>query len=137
MKFDPVRSDSALSVSRLALDGMALRQDINSDNIANIDTPGYTAKEVNFEQTLKNVMSEKSTSDLKLLRTNPRHLDIPGSSVLFKVADNKTGSSRADGNNVDIDKELVQMNETSVRQQAITQVVARKLRLLKDVTRIR
>jgi len=137
MKFDPIRSDSALSASKLALDGMALRQDINSDNIANIDTPGYTAKEVNFEQTLKKAMSGQSTSDLKLLLTNPRHLDIPGSSVLFKVTDNKTGSTRADGNNVDIDKELVQMNETSIRQQAITQVVARKLRLLKDVTRIR
>ncbi len=137
MGFDPVRSDAALTVSKLALDGMALRQDINSDNIANIDTPGYTAKQVNFEQTLKNVMAGETKNDLKLLRTNPRHIDIPGSSVLFSVADNKTGSARADGNNVDMDKELVQMNETSVRQQAVTQAVARKLRLIKDITRIR
>lgn len=137
MRFDPVRSDAALTVSKLALDGMALRQDVNSDNIANIDTPGYTAKEVNFEQTLKNAMSGDSSKDLKLVRTNTRHLDIPGSSVLFKVTDNKTGSARADGNNVDMDKELVQMNETGIRQQAITQAVARKLRLIKDITRIR
>jgi flagellar basal-body rod protein FlgB len=137
MAFDPIRSDSALSVSRLALDGMALRQDINSSNIANIDTPGYTAKEVNFEQTLKNVMSGETKENLSLTLTNPRHIDIPGSSVLFRVTDNKTGTARADGNNVDIDKELVQMNETGIRQQAITQVMARKLRLIKDITKIR
>lgn len=137
MTFDPIRSDSALSVSRLALDGMALRQDINSSNIANIDTPGYTAKEVNFEQTLKNVMSGENKENLALTLTHPRHLDIPGSSVLFSVTDNKTGTARADGNNVDIDKELVQMNETGIRQQAITQVMARKLRLIKDISRIR
>jgi len=134
---DPVRSDSAIKISRLALDGMALRQDVNSDNVANVDTPAYKAKEVNFEQTLKNVMSGTPSHDLTLLRTHPEHIDIPGSNILFHVTDNRAGTPRADGNNVDIDNELVQMNETSIRQQAVTQSVARKLRLIKDITRIR
>lgn len=135
--FDVVRSDQALNVSRLALDGMALRQDINSDNIANIDTPGYKAKEVNFEQTLQNVIKGEPSKDLRLLRTNPAHLDINGSQVLFHVTDNKSGNPRADGNNVDIDNELLQMNETGVRQSSVTQLISRKLRLIKDITRIR
>lgn len=134
--FDIIRSDSALQLSRLALDGLSLRQDVTSENIANIDTPGYKAKEVNFEQTLKKIMSGKS-EEINLTRTHPKHLDIPGSQILFKTNEARFGTPRADGNNVDIDREMVQMNETAVRQSAVTQLLARKLRLLKDVTRVR
>lgn len=135
--FDVVRSDSALQISRLALDGMALRQDLTSGNVANVDTPTYKAKEVNFETTLKQVMSGKPSPNLQLLRTNERHMDIPGSNILFKTSEDRLSTPRADGNNVDIDKEMLQMNETGVRQSAVTQLVARKLRLLKDISRVR
>lgn len=135
--FDVVRSDSALQLSRLALDGMALRQDLTSENVANVDTPSYKAKEVNFETTLKRIMSGKPSPDLQLLRTNERHLDIPGSNILFKTNEDTLSTPRADGNNVDIDKEMLQMNENGVRQAAVTQLVARKLRILKDISRVR
>jgi flagellar basal-body rod protein FlgB len=134
--FDVIRSDSALQLSRLALDGLALRQDVTSENIANVDTPGYKAKEVSFEQTLKEVMNGKP-KNLNLVRTDPKHLDIPGSQILFKQTESRFGTPRADGNNVDIDREMVQMNETAIRQSAVTQWVARKLRLMKDITRVR
>ncbi len=135
--FDAVRSDSSISLSRLALDGLARRQDVNSENIANVDTPGYKAKEVNFEQTLQQMMSGTQASDLHLTRTNEAHFDISASGILFQTTEKQSGTPRADGNNVDIDNEFVQMNETGVRQQAITQLLARKLRLIKDVTKIR
>lgn len=135
--FDPVRSDTAINVSRLALDGLALRQDVVSDNIANVDTPGYKAKEVNFEATLKRAMQGASSPELPLSLTHPRHIDVEGSGVLYHVTQNTSGTPRADGNNVNIDNEFVQMNENGVRQTAITQLVARKLRIIKDITRIR
>jgi len=134
--FDILSSNSTVQLSRLALDGLSLRQDITSDNIANVDTPGYHAKEVNFEQTLKQVMNGKS-DEVNLLRTHVNHLDIPGQQVLFKTAESRFGTPRADGNNVDIDREMVQMNETGMRQSAITQLMARELRLVKDISRIR
>ena len=45
--------DDVSSVTlRTALDGLALRQRVIADNISNIETPGYLAKKVKFEEAL-------------------------------------------------------------------------------------
>ena len=40
---------------------------------------------------------------------------------------------RLDGNNVDIDLEMSQMAETSIQYQSLTQLVSKKLALLKSI----
>lgn len=131
--FDPISSDKALQATRIALEGLAKRQDVVSDNVVNADTPGYHAQEVRFEDALKSYMEGDTSTDAHLFRTNERHLDINGQSVLFDVQERKDGTPRADGNNVDIDTELLQMNEIGVRHAALTQAVSRKLKLLKAI----
>lgn len=131
--FDPIRSDKALQTSRIALEGLALRQDVASDNVVNVDTPGYHAQEVRFEDALKRYMEGDTSTEAHLFRTNERHLDINGQSVLVNAQERKDGTPRADGNNVDIDTELLQMTEVGVRHAALTQAVSRKLRLLKAI----
>lgn len=128
---DPIQSDDAIRDAKVALDGLAFRQSLIGRNIANIDTPGYRASDVNFETQLKRARRE--LDDVHMWKTHGGHLASPSQLPGMQVKLRRGGSLRADGNNVDIDVELTQMAESGVRYQALTQLVSKKLLLLKSI----
>jgi flagellar basal-body rod protein FlgB len=121
-----------MQAARLALNGLGLRQQVISRNIANVDTPGYQAQDVNFEQAVQQALKKVEQPSLSV--TNVAHIQPGQSTTSFIKADRPGGSERADGNDVDIDNELMQMNETGVRYQALTQLVNLKFQLIKNLT---
>jgi flagellar basal-body rod protein FlgB len=126
-------SDDALQAATLALKGLTARQQVISTNIANVDTPGYSAKQINFETTLKNSL-DKGTAKVAMLKTNPAHLDSSSPlSDILSTTNRAGGTYREDGNDVDIDTELIDMSETNIKYQAISQGVSTKLLLLKSI----
>ncbi|GAP07867.1 flagellar basal-body rod protein FlgB [Anaerolinea thermolimosa] len=127
--------DQALDVARRALDGLSLRQQVISRNLANVDTPGYQAQQVDFESALKRALNK--TKSLPLTTTSHTHLASPTSSIGYQVSARPGGSFRADQNNVDIDVELTEMSEAGIAYQAITQSVSKKLQLLKTIANSR
>src|SRR3954466_15628991 len=46
-----------------ALDGLAYRQRVTADNIANVDTPGFTATKVDFEDSLRGALEDGTYSE--------------------------------------------------------------------------
>jgi flagellar basal-body rod protein FlgB len=131
---DPIFGDSSLNLAGKAMDGLSKRRDVLSQNVANVDTPGYHALELNFESALKNSMS--SSPKLNMTLTNPSHqLSVNDASGPFQARLRSGGSERADGNNVDIDQELMQMTETGIRYNALSTAVSKKLSLLKEIAR--
>jgi flagellar basal-body rod protein FlgB len=131
---DPVFGDSSLNLASKALDGLSSRRNVISQNVANVDTPGYHALELNFESELSKSMS--SSPKLSMTRTNEGHqLSINDASGPYQARLRSGGSERADGNNVDIDQELMQMTETGIRYNALTTAVSKKLSLLKNIAR--
>jgi flagellar basal-body rod protein FlgB len=132
---DSIFNDPSYSIAKLALDGLSQRQNIISNNIANVDTPGYSAKTVDFASTLQKAVNEQD--QLAMNKTDSRHLASPTDSVNFAVTDRPGGTERADGNNVDINVELTDMSETGVKYQALTASVSLKLQLLKDIAQSR
>ncbi len=130
---DSLFSDISTLVTKKALDGLSLRQQAISRNLSNVDTPGYTAQTINFADTLKHI-TEKS-GDLPLTLTDEQHLDTAPHNVGFQLTQRAGGSFRADGNNVDVDVEMLDMSETGIEYQAITQAVSKKLLLLKTLAK--
>ena len=122
-------TDESLRASKLALDGLSLRQQAIGRNIANIDTPGFKAQGVNFESTLKRVFS--NTKTFQLTTTSAGHLAAPTEQVGFQVSTRPGGGLRADGNNVDIDAELTDMSEAGIQYQALLESVNKKFQLMK------
>jgi len=102
-----------------AMDVSLLRQNVHSLNIANVSTPGYKRKYVAFEEFLK-----ESEMKLKLSKTNEKHL-IGSESVAepLVLVDNTT-TMRNDGNNVDIDYEMVQLVKNGLRYQVLTRLMS-------------
>jgi flagellar basal-body rod protein FlgB len=131
---DSITSGDAYDIAKRALDGLSARRDMIGQNISNVDTPGYKAQEVSFEGVLKQTINK--TSSVALKTTKARHLQgATGGTNMLQVGNRQGGSSRADGNNVDIDQELIQMTETGIRYQAISQAVSKKLSLIKNLVR--
>lgn len=131
---DSFFSDSAMRTARSALDGLSLRQQAISQNLANVDTPGYQAETINFEDTLKHLVSQDGT--LALETTNSSHMRPTSEETTgFSIAHRQGGSFRADQNNVDVDVEMTDMSETGIQYQAVSQTVSQKLLLLKALAK--
>ena len=126
-------SDISTRVSKAALDGLSLRQQAVSRNLANIDTPGYKAETVNFQDTLSR-MVDKGTL-IPLTTTDASHLDTAESTTGFSLSLRSGGTERADQNNVDVDVEMTDMSEAGIQYQAISQAVSKKLLLLKTLAK--
>lgn len=126
-------NDDAIRAARYALDGLTARQEVISNNVANIDTPGYNAQQVDFESTMK-IALDNQTRNVTLSKTNSGHLGQESKTSDFMSVTNRLGGAyREDGNNVDIDTELMEMSATGIQYQAISQVLSKKLILLKTI----
>ncbi len=133
---DSLFSDYSYSIAKLALDGLSQRQMAISNNIANVDTPGYHAQTVDFKSVLKRMTNKNELIGMKT--TNPLHLtSTTNNFVRFFETKRPGGTERADGNDVDIDVELTDMSETGIEYQAVSQAVSLKLQLLKAIAQSR
>jgi flagellar basal-body rod protein FlgB len=131
--FNSINSDPTIGAVEQSLGGLSMRKDLISQNIANVDTPGYQAQEVNFEGALQQAMNMGNR--LPLTTTSAMHISTVPSMTgdITQVGLRQGGTERADGNNVDIDQELTQMSETGIRYQGLTSAVNIKLNLLKTI----
>lgn len=130
---DSLFSDVSSVTAKAALDGLSQRQQAISRNIANIDTPGYQAETVDFQETLSRMVDDDTL--LPLTTTHEAHLTTAESELPFSVSLRPGGSYRADQNNVDIDVEMADMSEVGIQYQAISQAVSKKLMLLKTLAK--
>lgn len=107
-----------------ALDGSALRNTVLSNNIANVETPGYQRQDVHFHHYLQRA--------LQLGTTHPRHLPVhPETGVGYQLTTDRS-RGRNDGNNVDIDREMALLARNSTHYQALSRQTAQYLRNLKQ-----
>lgn len=88
------------------MDAAALRQKIIANNVANANTPGFKRSFVTFEENVRDALAGKLPSSKRL---QP------------KVQVDTSTSMREDGNNVDIDHEMVLMAANGIRYQALSQ----------------
>jgi flagellar basal-body rod protein FlgB len=124
-------NDSTIHAATIALNGLSTRQQMISRNVANADTPGYHAQSISFEDTVRQAITKAEEPALAV--TNTGHIQPDEPVTGFIRSDRVGGSERADGNNVDIDAEMIDMTETNVRYQAITQLVNKKFQLYKAI----
>jgi flagellar basal-body rod protein FlgB len=102
----------------------AARQAVAASNLANVNTPGYRAKEADFEQALEGKLGDS------LRLTDSRHL--PGAEPAGPASREAEGlAARADGNNVAIDRELLSMTQAAGEFARAQTALAAKFRLVR------
>ncbi len=121
----------AMEVLEKAMDAAALRQRTIAHNIANINTPGFKRRTVSFEAGLRQALG--LGSQLSLRRSHPRHLPSAGSNLIPEVEQDKATTMRTDGNNVDIDREMVDLAQNSLNFNLAAQQLNTRLAMLRYV----
>lgn len=122
--------DSTIGALNTSLNLRLLNQNVISSNIANADTPGYKAKTVDFEQTLRHILN--TGGDLQPEATDAGHL-VPREAdpVHPVVYDDPNGVESLDGNSVDRSEEMAKMAENQLIYDASAEVLKKKLGMLK------
>ncbi len=123
------------------MDVESLRKKVIANNIANVDVPHFKRSEVNFESELQRVIRENENRDnrCQALMTDQRHipfyLDRDIRSVNSRVNLDYNTTYRNDGNNVDIEKEMVDAAKNQMRYNALVTSISHNFRLLKSAMR--
>ena len=104
--------DGLFQFSQNALKLHAYRQELIASNIANADTPGYKARDVDFAATLKNAQAAQSAPQ-KAPASDPNAPPL-GAELLYR----STVQRSLDNNTVDLDVERAQFAENAVRYEA-------------------
>lgn len=106
-----------------ALDGLLLRHQVISHNIANASTPGYNAKSVSFEHMLSNLSMEASSYTQKNNLTNTM-------AEIREVIQEKKSLITSTGNKVELDKEMVQLTENVLKYRALLEANSKRGEIL-------
>lgn len=119
---------NTINLLEKAMNGGVLRHSIITNNLANVNTPGFKRSDVSFRSTLDDVM--KPT--LKLKTTKLKHLETREVKCEPAVVNFQETSMRNDGNNVDVDMELAALAENTLYINSLTQFLSSQLALLRQ-----
>jgi flagellar basal-body rod protein FlgB len=121
--------DTYLGVHADALKLQSKRMEVIADNLANSDTPGYKARDIDFRAAMANAGG--ADAPVKLATTNPGHLGTdPASEVNANLKYRVPLAPALDGNTVDGQLEQAAFAENTVRYQATLSFISSKFRAL-------
>ena len=124
-------ADRTIAALQKSLDLRAQKQQVIAGNIANAETPGYSARKLNFEANLRKAISNPEMAGHK---TNAKHFPI-GSSGISRVQGTITKqvspNSLGDGNSVSVDDEMFDLAENQLLYEAGSQILKKKFSMLK------
>ena len=107
--------DTTQQALSAAIRGAGARHKALADNLANVATPGYRRKDVDFHDALRDAMTGGD---------DPKALE-------FSAESDASAPVRADGNSVDIDNESAAVAENALTYDALAQVASTRTAILK------
>lgn len=139
-----ILSSRTSNITDLAMDGLLERQRAVGANIANVETPGYQRKEVAFESQLSEIIEREDLKDfikgqnsikpahrtyddfmqMQEAQQYRRPLTIQEKQYLIsnsygsydpQVMDDVFSEGTVDGNNVELEKEMMDLNKTGTQ----------------------
>ena len=102
-----------------AADAANLRNELLTNNIANVSTPNYKRKDLDFESVLQGELAGVKNLSKAVKKAN-QNLETLDAQV---YTDNASLSYRLDGNNVDINTEEARLAENQIKYQALVDLM--------------
>ncbi len=127
-------SFGSIDLFKKVLDASWLKNTTISDNIANVNTPGYKRKVVEFDSLLKNYLEQGNNS---MAVTNEKHFRVHNQSNALEPTVNtvQDTSFRKDENNVNVDVEMTEFSKNLIKYNAMSQQVTGELKRLRMAIR--
>lgn len=120
-----------ISLLEKALDYSGVKQNVIAHNIANVDTPNYKAKDVQFSSYFQAAVQK----ELQARRTDKRHIPFHSPDPSIKITTRKNIRYLDNGNSVDMDQEMTELAKNQLYYQAMTDLLNGKLQTLHTVIR--
>jgi len=134
--------DTTLTRLQEALDVRLVEHNVLAGNVANVDTPGYRPKELNFTQAMHAARDAAATGD-GMATTDNMHMGVSGETVgegsratvaaTSLVVDGNGSSPSIDGNAVDLDRTMAGLAENALQYGASARAAGKKLAILRYV----
>ncbi|MFW6437425.1 MAG: flagellar basal body rod protein FlgB [Armatimonadota bacterium] len=112
-------TDLTTRVLEAALDGASAQHRVAANNLANVETPGYSAQRVRFEEQLR--------AALRAELAGASHGAIEGARPSIATTTDPAGP---DGNNVSVEWEMTELGEAGLRYQMLTRMLDRRLQMI-------
>jgi flagellar basal-body rod protein FlgB len=123
-----------MAMIRQRMSWLSARQNILAQNVANADTPGFTARDlkpVNFEDILKGATTPGGVPS-GMTTTDPRHISLtqPGTPS-FTDYSAPDGEASPSGNSVSLEQEMIKVADTQAEYQAASNLYAKAIDMMK------
>jgi flagellar basal-body rod protein FlgB len=128
--------DRTMQLLSRTLDLRQARQRVIASNIANEETPGYRATELNFQDSLQ--AARRGKGFVSLAVTQDQHIGPRGDSVqqvMGKLDSVPAGDIPLDANSVNIELEMAKMSDNAMQYNVAADLLARKFRGLLNAIR--
>jgi flagellar basal-body rod protein FlgB len=129
------RLTNSLDFQAQALALRAERQRIIAGNIANADTPGFVARDMNFAGALREAtgMQTAGTKMTGTSQTDPGHVSVfSGSTAELALKYAAPSQTNLDSNSVDMDRERASFADNSVKYEASLRFINTDVRTMLD-----
>lgn len=118
----------SMSIIENAIQQTSTKQKVISQNIANVDTPGYKTKDVSFKSAFDSALSNMNT-----YKTDERHFDFTPSNLNTTVLTKKNVTYNESGNSVDMDQEMSELAANQIQYNALVDRMSSKFNGLENV----
>lgn len=124
--------DRLLNLHQTALSARAHRSQVLASNIANADTPGFQARDVDFKSALSNALGGTQASASTLARTSTRHMAAGGTqgpaAIDVPLVYRTVTQASIDNNTVDVNIERAQFADNALRFEASLTFINSKIK---------
>jgi flagellar basal-body rod protein FlgB len=120
-------SEKTYSLLKKGMDACTFRSKVISNNISNINTKGYKRFDVVFEETLK------ASSQANMKTSNEKHIRSRGNNGDIKLVRDESSSMRKDGNNVNVDNEMINLAANSMKYYALVSEMNSRFSMTRNV----
>nr|WP_309475260.1 flagellar basal body rod protein FlgB [Bacillus sp. 03113] len=122
---------NTMSLIESALGYSSLKQKVISQNIANIDTPNYKAKNVSF----KEILQKETSQNLVANRSDQRHISFENNQNQMGSVVRRNTTYNHNGNSVDLDQEMSDLASNQIYYNALVERMNGKFSTLQNVIR--
>ena len=130
--FDVIFQKLNIPIHHLMLNAGSKKQKAIADNLANVMTPGYKRKDVDFADIIRQVSSD---NQIKPIVANPRH--ISGARNISDIEPRviEFNSSNGSGNNINLEEEMADNAKNQLFYGANAHIIGSKFKVLKACIR--
>jgi flagellar basal-body rod protein FlgB len=129
---DKLFSSNTVDLLKRSLDAYSLRQRVIAENIANAETPGFKARQVEFETLLR----EAGEVSMRMRNSGPAHQSKSEAQSVQALVHDKSDRAMDNGiNNVSIDMEMAALAETNLNHKLSTRALTLRYQLLRNSVR--